>query len=83
MTVSREELQAVAAATTQMHVAILWGMINADIVDRTKMRDWLNRVIASVEDVEKQKIFVFCLQKIVDSLDREMLSEENLFGMKH
>jgi len=37
--VSRKELQAVAAAATQMQIAVLWGMINAGVVDRTKMRE--------------------------------------------
>lgn len=83
MTVSREELQAVASAATMMQVAILWGMINEGIVDRAKMRDWLHRTIESVKDVERQQTFAFCLQKVVDSLERETLSEENLFGMKH
>jgi hypothetical protein len=83
MTVSRQELQDVASAATSMQVAILWGMINAGIVDRAKMRDWLHSVIESVKDEEKQQTFAFCLQKIVDSLDREMLSDTMPFRRKH
>jgi hypothetical protein len=83
MSVTMEQLKTTATALGSTQIAILWGLINAGLIEADRMRDWLQSVINALKDDESQQTFVVCLQVVVDSLERGALAQPSFFQKLH